>query len=259
VEIDTGMSRQGAALKDLDSLLRRFGPESALRIEAAMTHFHTPGNAELTASQLREFVTATDTIAGCGLGPAILSAGSSAGTLEPDARLAELAKSKGARLMLRAGIALCGYAPDPQDAGESASQLQPVLSWKTRVVSVREIPAGATVGYDATFVAKRPTKLALLPVGYADGLNRLLSNRGEVLVRGRHAPIAGRISMDHTSVDVTDVAGIEVGDEVALIGVQNAEHGHVKTTANDMAKLTGTISYEVLCDIAARVPRVMVD
>ena len=161
--------------------------------------------------------------------------------------------------MLRAGIALYGYAPDPQDAGESASQLQPVLSWKTRVVSVREIPAGATVGYDATFVAKRPTKLMLLPVGYADGLNRLLSSRGEVLVRGRRAPIAGRISMDHTSVDVTDVAGIVVGDEVALIGIQNAEQGREQLTANDLAKLTGTISYEVLCDIAARVPRVMVD
>lgn len=255
VEIDTGMSRQGVPVKDLESLLRRFGPESPLCIEAAMTHFHSPGNRELTGSQLREFVTAADTIAGCGLGPAMLSAGSSAGILEPDAGLAELAKSRGARLMLRAGIALYGYAPDAEHAGESGAQLQPVLEWKTRVVSVRQIPEGAVVGYDATFTAKRPTRLALLPVGYADGLNRLLSNKGEVLVRGRRAPVAGRISMDHTSVDVTDVAGVEAGDEVALIGRQEEE----KITAADVAKQTGTISYEVLCDIAARVPRVTVD
>ena len=130
-----------------------------------------------------------------------------------------------------------------------------MLAWKTRVVSLREIPAGATGGYDATFTAQRPTRLALLPVGYADGLNRLLSNRGEVLVRGQRAPIAGRISMDHTSVDVTEVPDIEVGNDVVLIGRQ----GEQTITAKDMAKLTGTISYEVLCDIAARVPRVMVD
>jgi alanine racemase len=97
--------------------------------------------------------------------------------------------------------------------------------------------------------------LALLPVGYADGLNRLLSNQGSVLVRGQRAPIAGRISMDHTSVDVTDIAGVEVGDEVVLIGEQDSE----KITAADMAALNGTIAYEVLCGIAARVPRTMVD
>ncbi len=255
VEIDTGMSRQGVGLKGLESLLRRLGPESPLRIEAAMTHFHTPGNAELTAGQLREFAKAVDTIAACGLGPAIVSAGSSAGALEPDARLGELAMKVGARLMLRAGIALYGYAPDPEHAVESASQLKPALAWKTRVISLREIPAGAIVGYDATFTAKRAARLALLPVGYADGLNRLLSNQGQVLVRGQRAPIAGRISMDHTSVDVTDVAGVEVGDEVALIGSQ----GQATITAAEMGKMTGTISYEVLCDIAARVPRVTVD
>ncbi len=255
LEIDTGMSRQGVPVKDLESLLERFGPESPLRVEAAMTHFHSPGNTDLTAGQLRELATAVDTMTGCGFQLAILSAGSSAGALESNPGLAELAKGIGARLMLRAGIALYGYAPDPEDTGENARQLQPALAWKTRVVSLREIPAGATVGYDATFTANQPTRVALLPVGYADGLNRLLSNRGAVLVRGRRAPIAGRISMDHTSVDVTDVAGVEVGDEVVLIG----EQGQERITAKDMAKLTGTISYEVLCDIGARVPRVMAD
>ena len=259
LEIDTGMSRQGVRPEQLEPLLERFGAESPLRVEAAMTHFHSPGNAERTAAQFREFVTAVDTIAEHGLRPAILSAGSSAGVPEPDARLAELAMRTGARPMVRAGIALYGYAPEAEHATEGAGQLKPVLQWKTRVVSMREIPAGTTVGYDATFVAERPTRVALLPVGYADGLNRLLSGdkpkAGWVLVRGQRAPIAGRISMDHTSVDVTDVVGVEVGDEVALIGQQGEE----TLTATDVAKLTGTISYEVLCAIAARVPRVMVD
>jgi alanine racemase len=254
LEIDTGMSRQGVQRENLESLLDRFWSGSPLRVEAVMTHFHTPQDADLAARQAREFVTAVDTIDAAGLRPEILSAGSSAAALRPDAGLAALAKSVGARLMLRPGIALYGYAPGERFAKEAES-LRPVLEWKTRVVSLREIPEGATAGYDATFAAKRPTRLALLAVGYADGLNRLLSNRGEVLVRGQRAPMAGRISMDHTSVDVTDIAGVEAGDEVVLIGHQGTE----KITAEDMAKLTGTISYEVLCGIAARVPRTMVE
>jgi alanine racemase len=255
LEIDTGMSRQGVQGKDLEPLLERFAKSSPLRLQAVMTHFHTPGNADLRAGQMREFVTAAGTILGHGLFPEILSAGSSAGALEPDAEQVRTADRMGAQLMLRAGISLYGYAPDAEHPTEGGRHLRPVLAWKTRVVSLREIPASATVGYGATFTAKRPTRLALLPVGYADGLNRLLSNQGSVLVRGQRAPIAGRISMDHTSVDVTDVAGVEVGDEVVLIG----EQGEEKITAADMAALNGTIAYEVLCGIAARVPRTMVD
>lgn len=253
LEVDTGMSRQGVQPKHLESFLGRFWSGSPLRMEAAMTHFHTPQDAGLTAGQMRKFVTAVDTIAAAGIRPEILSAGSSASVRASDAGLAELATRTGARAMIRTGIGLYGYAPDAPVNG--AHEVHPVLAWKTRVISLQEIEAGGVVGYDATFTAKRPTRVALLPVGYADGLNRLLSNRGSVLVRGQRAPIAGRISMDHTSVDVTDIAGVEVGDEVALIG----EQGDEKVTAADMAKLTGTISYEVLCNIAARVPRAMVD
>jgi alanine racemase len=259
LEIDTGMSRQGVRPEGVESLLGRFGAGSPLRLQAVMTHFHSPGNAELTAGQMREFVTAVGTIQGQDLWPEILSAGSSAAALEPDAELARTAQRMGAQPMVRAGIGLYGYAPDGEHPSEGAGQLEPVLQWKTRVVSLREIPPGATVGYDATFTAQRPMKLALLPVGYADGVNRLLSNRGEVLVRGQKAPVVGRVSMDHTSVDVTDVAGVEVGDEVVLIGAQSTEQGEVKVTAADVAKLTGTIPYEVLCGIAARVPRTVVD
>lgn len=259
LEIDTGMSRQGVRPEGVESLLGRFGKNSPLRLQAVMTHFHTPVNAELTAGQMREFVTVAGTILEHGLFPEILSAGSSAAALEPDPELARSAKRMGAQPMVRAGISLYGYAPDAEHAPEVAAQLEPVLAWKTRVVSLREIPPGATVGYDATFTAQRPMKVALLPVGYADGVNRLLSNRGEVLIRGQKAPVVGRVSMDHTTVDVTDVEGVEVGDEVVLIGTQSTEQGEVKVTAAEVAKLTGTIPYEVLCGIAARVPRTAVD
>jgi alanine racemase len=259
LEIDTGMSRQGVRPEGLEPLLGRFGAGSSLRLQAVMTHFHTPGNTELRTAQVREFVTAMDTITAAGLKPKILSAGSSAAALQPDTEMAQAAERSGAQLMVRAGIGLYGYAPDVEHPTEGAGQLKPVLQWKTRVVSLREIPAGATAGYDATFTAQRPTRVALLPVGYADGVNRLLSNRGWVLVRGKKAPVVGRVSMDHTTVDVTDAAGVEVGDEVVLIGSQSGEQGEEKVTAADWAKLTGTISYEVLCGIAARVPRVMVD
>jgi alanine racemase len=255
LEIDTGMSRQGARQKDLEALLERFRPRSPLRVEALMTHFHSPENEGLTAEQIRLFVTAADILSACAVRPAILSAGSSAALPETNAAVADLAKLLDARLMLRPGLALYGYAPDPESAGEGTLQLNPVLAWKTRVTSLRNIEAGASVGYGATFTAQRATRLALLPVGYADGLDRLLSNRGEVLVRGRRVPIAGRISMDQTIVDVTEIGGAALDDEVVLIGEQGGE----KITAADIAHLTWTIAYEVLCGIAARVPRTMVD
>jgi alanine racemase len=217
-----------------------------------MTHFPSPENPEATQAQERSFARAVEAVTACGLRPDFLSAGSSAAALQPNSGfVSDLAQQAGARRMVRSGIALYGYAPDRR----SDADLQPVLTWKTRVVSVRTIEPGTAVGYDATFIARRTTRLALLPVGYADGLNRLLSNRGSVLVRGQRAPIAGRISMDHTVVDVTDIPGVEPGDEAILIG----EQGGQRITADDLASATGTIAYEVLCAISARVPRVRVD
>ncbi len=140
-------------------------------------------------------------------------------------------------------------------AGRTPAKLSPVLAWKTRITSLRTIGVGESAGYNSTFRATRPTRLALLPMGYADGLSRLLSNRGSVLVRGQRAPIAGRVSMDQTIVDVTEIDGAEIGDEAVVIGTQGAE----AITADELAELEGTIPYEVLCNISARVPRVMVD
>jgi alanine racemase len=252
LEIDTGMSRQGVSIEQLELLLDRFGPGEPLRLEAVMTHFHSPENEEATQKQERAFTRAVETIAESGLRPTFLSAGSSAAALRRGTpSVTNLARRIGARPMLRPGIALYGYTPFL----EPEAKLQPVLALKTRLISFREIEPGTTVGYDATFTARRRTRLALLPVGYADGLNRGLSNRGSVLIRGQRAPIAGRISMDHTTVDVTDIRDAERGDEVVIIGEQGAE----KIRAQDVADLRQTISYEVLCDINARVPRVMVD
>jgi alanine racemase len=252
LEIDSGMSRQGVQPENLAALLEGFGDGSPLRVEAAMTHFHSPDQAEATSDQMRRFSTAVERMIERGVRPEYLSAGSSTDLLDQSTgEITELAKRWGAHRMVRSGLALYGYAPQ----GGPGRELQPVLAWKTRVVSLREIGEGAVAGYGATFRAQRPTRLALLAVGYADGLNRALSNRGSVLVRGRRAPIAGRISMDQTMVDVTEIPGVEVGDEVALIG----EQGELTITADDLAQHTGTIAYEVLCAIGARVPRVMVD
>jgi len=263
LEIDTGMSRQGVrSLDELKALLVRFGTDSPILIEGVMTHFSAPEvlYPDETEAQIERFAAALDVIAEYGIRPTWIHAGNSATVFVPQHVLAleGLAQKQLARLMLRPGIALYGYVSHFTPAQPDAAQvyaLRPILSWKTRVVSVRTIDAGESAGYNMTFRAGRKTRLALVPVGYADGLNRLLSNRGHALVRGMRVPIAGRVSMDQTILDVTDVPGVEIGDEAVLIGSQGAEC----ITANDLADATGTIPYEVTCAISTRVPRLMVD
>jgi len=227
-----------------------------------MTHFSAPEvlDPDETEAQIMRFAAALDVLAEHAIRPKWIHAGNSATLFVPEhlRALRDLARKHSARLMLRPGLALYGYLPRfvPRfpDAPEARS-LQPVLAWKTRVVSLRTIGEGESAGYNMTFRAARLTRLALIPVGYADGLNRLLSNRGHALVRGKKVPIAGRISMDQTILDVTDIPEAEIGDEVVLIGEQGNEH----ITAYDLADLTGTIPYEVTCAISARVPRLLVD
>lgn len=297
LEIDTGMSRQGVApgnqLQQLLALLQRI-PQ--LHLEAVMTHFHSPDqlDSRATQNQLRQFATAMDTISAAGLHPAILHAGNSTTLLTGHglADLRELAARHHARLMLRPGLALYGYAPavtpsttstpsprplssvelenlsfrpEPQ-SGEAEEpvfpNLQPVLTLKSRIVSLRNLAPNETAGYNATFRATRPTRLALLPLGYADGLSRHLSNQGHVLVRGQRAPIVGRISMDHTTVDVTHIPAAALGDQAVLLGEQpsaNPAHPPIRITADELAALCHTIPWEILTSIAARVPRIPVD
>ncbi len=148
------------------------------------------------------------------------------------------------------------------DQPTRTSTLQPVLALKSRIVSLRNISPGQTAGYNATFRAAQPTRLALLPLGYADGLSRRLSNQGHALIRGHRAPIAGRISMDHTILDITHIPAAAIGDEAALLGEQpspNPAQPPVRITAEDLAALCHTIPWEILTSIAARVPRIPTD
>ena len=237
LEIDTGMSRQGVALDAPDrlaTLLARFTPDSPLRLEAAMTHLFAAdeANGVVTETQLSRMDEALARIEAAGIYAEWLNVGNSAALVAGQAaRIAQLAARHGMQTLLRPGLALYGLIPqfDPQFSLEPASlvdsrtHLQPVLQWKTRVVGVRSIPAGAVVGYNGTFVATEPMQLALVAAGYADGLDRRLGNRFSLLVRGARAPLVGRISMDQAVLDVTEIPGVVAGDEVVIIGTQGSE------------------------------------
>jgi alanine racemase len=265
LEIDTGMSRQGIAPSELSSILSRFGPTSALRLEAVMTHLFAADEAdgEITQSQFARLDEALTRISAAGLFAEWLNVGNSAALLAGQApAIADLAARHGMKALLRPGLALYGLVPeyDPPFKAEPASlavartTLARVLSWKASVVGVRSVPAGATVGYNATFLATEPMRLALVSVGYGDGLDRSLGNRFHLLVRGERAPLVGRISMDQAVLDVTEIAGVSAGDEVVILGTQGSE----SLTAFDHARATDTIAWEVFTRIAPRVPRISV-
>jgi alanine racemase len=180
------------------------------------------------------------------------------------AAIATLAHRYGLKPMLRPGLALYGLAPHfspafeagefPESLSAAQGSLRPVLAWKTRVASVRTVPAGAEIGYNGTFVASEPMRLALIALGYADGLDRHLGNRFSLLVRGERAPIVGRISMDQTVIDVTEIPGVEPGDEVVILGSQGTE----AVSAFDHADVADTIPWEIFTRISSRVARVAV-
>ncbi len=267
LEIDTGMSRQGVSAERLTQLLARFGAGSPLRLEGVMTHLFAADEADgaVTQAQLARLEDALRQVEAAGLYPDWLNVGNSAALLSGGCgAIADLAARHGMRAMLRPGLALYGLTPrfepgfeqdeEPANLAAARARLRPVLSWKTRVLGVRAVPAGATVGYNGTFVAAEPMRLALVAAGYGDGLDRRLGNRFSLLVRGERAPIAGRISMDQTVLDVTDVPGVEAGDEVVILGTQGTE----TITAFDYAEAAGTIPWEVFTRIGARVRRVAV-
>jgi alanine racemase len=266
LEIDTGMSRQGADPAALAVLFSRFAPASPLRLEAVMTHLFAADEADgrVTAVQLALLDQALGRISAAGLFAEWLNVGNSAALLAGQARpIADLAARHGMKAMLRPGLALYGLVPpfdpafpaeEPASLSAARVQLQPVLSWKTQVVSVREVDAGAVIGYNGTFVASEPMRLALIATGYADGLDRRLGNHFSLLVRGERAPLVGRISMDQAVLDVTEIAGVQSGDEVVILGAQGSE----TITAFDHAQAAGTIPWEVFTRIGPRVPRVAV-
>jgi alanine racemase len=267
LEIDSGMSRQGVSYRqgELAVFLDRLRALPALHLEGVYTHFASSEmlDDEQNQRQMMCFQQAVEQIAAAGFRPQWLHAGNSSTLLgrqllDP---LTALAGKMNARLMLRPGIALYGYAlPFVRETGMSAEmpiELQPVLAWKTAIASLRIVEAGARIGYNGTFIAPRRMRLALLNVGYADGLNRKLSSRGlsdggHVLVRGVQAPIVGRVSMDLTIVDVSNIPDAAIGDEVVILGEQNGQ----RVTADDHARWAETISYEILCAIGTRIPRI---
>ena len=267
LEIDTGMARQGIAPgEQLHTLLHWLKRQPALRLDGVLTHFASAevANAPQTEIQRKRFEEALAEIVAADLKPTWINAGSSS-TLDnqcdnqPVAEtltwLAKLATSIGAKSIVRPGIALYGYClpidhtqaeTKPINQPKVQPTLQPVLTWKTRILSLRNLAPGDAVGYNATYTAQQPMRIALLPVGYADGLRRELSSTntkpgGWVLIDGDKAPIVGRISMNLTTVDVTAIPRATPGDEVTVLGD--------RITADDHAALAHTISYEILCGI----------
>jgi alanine racemase len=259
IEVDTGMARQGAPLALLPVLLEAARKAGSLCLEGLHSHLASAEveDASDAEKQLAAFERALEQLATLGLRPACLHLANS-GALVAHHRSWQLLSQtgNGTTILVRPGISLYGYflrfvSSDGTSPTVQELPVRPVLSWKTRIIDLRRVQAGQGIGYNAAYVTKSPATIATLPVGYGDGLSRRLSSRGRVVVRGEFAPIVGNVSMDVTTIDVTDVVGAQIGDEVVLIG----EQGMRKLTAWDVARVTETIPYEVLCNISKRVPR----
>jgi alanine racemase len=251
LEIDTGMARQGVDLAGVAAVAERLAGSEWVRCEGVMSHLASAEvvGSEATRRQRERFAAAVQVVVAKGVRPEFVHLGNSSAVDEGSTveGVRELAAGVGARVMVRPGIALYGYCLPVGTEEAGALRLKPVLVWKTRVIGVREIGAGDMVGYGGTFTAKSMMRLALLPIGYSDGFRRDASSGvgdGWVMIAGRRAPVVGRVSMDLTTVDVTEIAGVAVGDEVVLLGDG--------VTADDHARWGGTISYEILCGIRAR-------
>ena len=263
LEIDTGMSRQGVAPEFIAPLLERFRRDFPLRLEGVMTHLFAADetDGQVTEDQIARMEMALAAIKSARVHPGILNVGNSAALLVGQANnIAALAARYEMKALMRPGLALYGlvpeYAPpfpsaEPMSVGQARLQLHPVLSWKSQVVSLRSVAAGAVVGYNGTFVATEPMRLALIAAGYGDGLDRMLGNRFSLLVRGQSAPLIGRVSMDQAVIDVTEIPDVAPGDEVVLIGRQNEK----SISAFDHARVAGTIPWEIFTRIGQRVPR----
>jgi alanine racemase len=242
LKVETGMGRLGFTPEELLSLLDNPLLRSPLHVAGIMTHLADADGKDsaFTERQLGAFHAVLQQIRQRGVSIPLVHAANSAAIVRfPHAQYS----------LVRPGIMLYGYHTLPTTL--PAPDLRPVLSLQSTIVQLRTIPRGGTVSYNGTFVATRPTRIAVLPIGYADGYSRQLSHRGSVLIQGHRAPIIGLVCMDMIMVDVTDLAPVQVGEAVTLIGQQGGE----SIWADEVACLIGTIPYEVLCGIGARVPR----
>lgn len=252
VKVDTGMGRLGVRFDQLNEFVVGLAQFRNVRIDGVMTHLAAADEAScqpLTVDQIQRFEDAVAVFREHGYRPTYLHLANSAGIFGHRESWGNLVRPGGVLYGLwRDALAIS--TPDPE--------LLPVMSLHSRICLLKWVPPGETIGYGCTFEASRRSLIATLPIGYHDGYMRRLSNRAHVIVRGRYAPVVGRVSMDLTLIDVTDVPGVEVDDQVTLLG-SNRDSPDLKITAEDLGRIVGTLSYEFTCGIVERVPRVYVE
>lgn len=242
INVDTGMGRVGVSEGRVLELAEAVHATPGVELEGLYTHFPAADEDqdEYTHEQTGRFTAIVEALRVKGICPPYIHAANSAGIL----------KYPGAHFtMVRPGIMTYGLEPYP--GSNDILYMEPVLSWHTRIGFLKKVPAGTGISYGGSFVTGRPSLLATAPVGYGDGYRRLLSNRGQALVNGSYAPIAGKICMDQTVFDVTDAGDVHIGDRITLIGCD----GQRRVTAEDHARIIGTINYEIVTGIASRVSR----
>lgn len=236
LKIDTGMGRLGIPHAEAPGFFELMKSLKGLRVEGLLSHFATADEHENSFSllQLERFIRAVTQARSIDLPLRYAHIANSAAVIDlPETYLQ----------VVRPGLMLYGALPSSEL--RRPVSLKPVMTFKTRILQLKEVPACCPVGYGCTYFTSRPSRIATLPVGYDDGYNRLLSNRGEVLIRGSRAPVVGRISMCLTTVDVTHIPGVQVDDEVVLLGRQ----GDHEITATEIAATIGTITYEIFCNL----------
>ena len=242
VKVDTGMGRIGVFPDNAIQFIKNVKSFENIEVEGLMTHFAKADeeDKEYTYDQWEKFQMVIDKLEEENIEIPIKQAANSATIID----LPQMALN-----MVRPGIMMYGLRPSHEV--DQDFKLKPALSWKAKIVYLKEVPPGTGISYGATFVTDKEAKIATIPMGYADGYSRLLSNKGEVLINGQRAPIRGRVCMDQFMVDVSHIDNVKIGDEVVLIGTQ----GDKEVSATEMADIIGTINYEITCDITKRVPR----
>jgi alanine racemase len=244
LKVDTGMGRVGLPPREVGPAAAYLASLPAIRLAGLMTHFADADadDPAFTQEQMARFEAAAQALRDAGIAVPLRHAANSATLLlHPGSRLD----------LVRPGIMLYGCHPRGARRPDDPV-LHPALRLRTAVTQLKDVVAGSSISYGRTFVAPHAMRIATIPIGYADGLPRLLSNRGQALIRGRRASVVGRVCMDMTMLDVTALREVRVGDEAVLIGRQGDE----EITADEVAELAGTISYEILCRIGPRVPRI---
>jgi alanine racemase len=245
VKIDTGMGRVGVRYDAVNEFADQLKELTHLRVEGLMTHFAAADDlaqTDFTNVQIERFNTAVAIFREKGFAPAYLDLANSPGAVAHPSSRSNL---------VRLGGILYGLGGDVLPGGIEKPELKPVMSLRTRIAHMKTVPAGETIGYGRTFTTGGDSVIATIPIGYQDGYTRTLSNVGQAIVGGAYAPVVGRVSMDWTTHDVTGIEGAQIGDEVILIGEDNGLH----IRAEDLARATNTISYEITCGINRRVPR----